>query len=309
MDNAELPEGQTVSFRSGFVNIIGRPNAGKSTLMNALVGERMSIITHKPQTTRHRIIGILTGETFQLVFSDTPGYVHDPSYKMHQAMNRFVESTKEDADLLLLVFDLTEELEDANPILSMLAGSDAPILLVLNKTDLVQPQRVEDSYNWWRKRLKIADYVAISALKSEHTSTLLGKILAYIPEGPAYYPTDQLTDRPERFFVSEIIREKIFLRYSDEVPYSCEVGIDSFQESTTTKGEAIARIRATIFVIRESQKGILLGKNGSAIKNLGIAARLAIEEFLQTKVHLELTVKVRDNWRDDDRALQQFGYE
>ena len=295
-------------FRSGFVNIIGRPNAGKSTLLNALVGERMSIITHKPQTTRHRIIGILTGENFQIVFSDTPGYVRDPAYKMHKAMNRFVEGTLDDADLLLLVFDLTEELEDSNPLLAMLAPAEAPVLLVLNKKDLVKEQRVEDVLNWWAKRIKVAGHFAISALKNENTAELLQKITEYLPEGPAYYPTDQLTDRPERFFVSEIIREKIFLLYDDEVPYSCEVGIESFQESVTNAGEPIARIRASIFVMRETQKAILLGKGGVAIKKLGTAARMAIERFLQTKVFLELTVKVRDNWRDDERSLQYFGY-
>lgn len=299
---------QPEPFRSGFVNIIGRPNAGKSTLLNALVGERMSIITHKPQTTRHRIIGILTGEHFQIVFSDTPGYVRDPAYKMHQAMNRFVEGTVEDADLLLLVFDLTEELEDSNPILAMLAPVQAPIFLVLNKKDLVKEQRLEDTLNWWSKRIKISDHIAISALKEDNTAILLQKILTYLPEGPAYYPTDQLTDRPERFFVSEIIREKIFLLYSDEVPYSCEVGIESFQESTTNAGEPLARIRASIYVLRETQKGILLGKGGLAIKKLGTTARMSIERFLQTKVFLELTVKVRGNWRDDERSLQQFGY-
>jgi GTP-binding protein Era len=299
---------QPEPFRSGFVNIIGRPNAGKSTLLNALVGERMSIITHKPQTTRHRIIGILTGEHFQIVFSDTPGYVRDPAYKMHQAMNRFVEGTVEDADLLLLVFDLTEELEDSNPILAMLAPVQAPIFLVLNKKDLVKEQRLEDTLNWWSKRINISDHIAISALKEDNTAILLQKILTYLPEGPAYYPTDQLTDRPERFFVSEIIREKIFLLYSDEVPYSCEVGIESFQESTTNAGEPLARIRASIYVLRETQKGILLGKGGLAIKKLGTTARMAIERFLQTKVFLELTVKVRGNWRDDERSLQQFGY-
>lgn len=295
-------------FRSGFVNIIGRPNAGKSTLLNALVGERMSIITHKPQTTRHRIIGILTGENFQIVFSDTPGYVRNPAYQMHKAMNRFVEGTLDDADLLLLVFDLTEELEDSNPLLAMLAPAEAPILLVLNKKDLVKEQRMEDVLNWWAKRIKISDHIAISALKEENTAALLQKIRGYLPEGPAYYPTDQLTDRPERFFVSEIIREKIFLLYDDEVPYSCEVGIESFQETTTNAGEPIARIRASIFVLRETQKAILLGKGGVAIKKLGTAARMAIERFLQTKVFLELTVKVRNNWRDDERSLQYFGY-
>lgn len=299
---------QPKPFRSGFVNIIGRPNAGKSTLLNALVGERMSAITHKPQTTRHRIIGILTGEDFQIVFSDTPGYVRDPAYKMHQAMNRFVEGTLDDADLLLLVFDLTEELEPDNPLVAMLTPAQAPILLVLNKKDLVHEQRVEDTLNWWAKRVNVTDHIAISALKAENTGLLLEKILSYLPESPAYYPPDQLTDRPERFFVGEIIREKIFLLYADEVPYSCEVSIESFQETTTNAGEPLARIHANIYVLRDTQKAILLGKGGAAIKKLGTTARLAIEQFLQTKVFLELTVKVRSNWRDDERALQQFGY-
>ena len=297
-----------VPFRSGFVNIVGRPNAGKSTLMNALVGERMSIITHKPQTTRHRIIGILSGEHFQLVFSDTPGYVQSPNYKMHKAMNRFVESTLDDADLMLLVFDLTEELEDDNPILSMLAATTIPVLLVLNKTDLVKEQRISDALNWWAKRTRVADHVAISALSGENTQLLLEKVLSYLPEGPAFYPPDQLTDRPERFFVSEIIREKIFLQYAEEVPYSCEVAIEAFQETQTKAGEPLARIHANIYVLRDTQKGILLGKGGEAIKRLGTQARKSIEKFLETKVYLELSVKVRKNWRDDERALQQFGY-
>lgn len=296
-------------FRSGFVNIIGRPNAGKSTLMNALVGERMSIVTHKPQTTRHRILGILSGENFQLVFSDTPGYVRQPAYKMHQTMNRFVEGTLEDADLLLLVFDLTEELEEDNPLLGMLQNAPAPVLLVLNKKDLVHEQRIQDALNWWKKRQPLADHIAISALKGENTAGLLQKILSFLPEGPAYFPEDQLTDRPERFFVGEIIREQIFLLYADEIPYSCEVGVESYKESHTKTGEPIVRIQAIIYVMRETQKAILLGKQGSAIKKLGTAARKEIERYIENRVHLELTVKVRENWRDDERALQRFGYE
>ena len=298
----------TPAFRSGFVNIIGRPNAGKSTLMNALVGERMSIITHKPQTTRHRIIGILTGEHFQIVFSDTPGYVKSPSYKMHTAMNKFVEGTVEDADLMLFVFDLTEELDDDNPVIEVLKKVEAPVLLILNKKDLVADQRAEDVTGWWKKRIKFVDSIAISALKGNESGGLLDKIVGFLPEGEPFYPVDQLTDRPERFFVGEIIREKILLNYSDEIPYSTEVSIESFQDSTPTKGEAIARIQATIFVMRDTQKAIILGKGGTAIKKLGSDARADIERFLQTKVFLELTVKVRDNWRDDESALQRFGY-
>ncbi|MFZ4635522.1 MAG: GTPase Era [Saprospiraceae bacterium] len=295
-------------FRSGFVNIIGLPNAGKSTLMNALVGERMSAITPKPQTTRHRIVGILTGDDFQIIFSDTPGYVSRPSYKMHNAMNRFVESTLEDADLMLLVIDATEDLQEDNPLVEVLLKNKAPLLIVLNKMDLVQPQRAEDVANWWKKRVQVATFIGISALKQEHTADLLERIIGYLPEGPAYYPLDQLTDRPERFFVSEIIREKIFMQFSDEVPYSCEVAIESFQETETNAGVPLARIYAIIFVLRETQKAILLGKNGAAIKKLATASREAIEAYLQTKVFLEVTIKVRDNWHDNEQSLQQFGY-
>lgn len=276
--------------------------------MNALVGERMSIITHKPQTTRHRILGILGGDDFQIVFSDTPGYVKQPSYKMQTAMNRAVEGTLEDADLILFVFDLTEELEADNPVIDMLQKAESPILLVLNKKDLVQEQRYQDVMGWWKKRINFTEALPISALKGEGTATLLERILSFLPEGPAYFPPEQLTDRNERFFASEIIREKILMLYADEIPYSCEVSIESFQETKTNAGEALARIHANIYVLRETQKAILLGRNGEAIKKLGTLARGDLERFLQTKVFLELTVKVRSNWRDDDRALQRFGY-
>lgn len=309
MESSNTPDTPlSPDFKSGYVNIIGKPNAGKSTLMNALVGERMSIITPKPQTTRHRILGILGGDHFQIVFSDTPGYVKRPTYAMHRAMNQTVEGTLEDADLMLCVIDLTEELEDDNPLLAVLQKTQAPIFLVLNKKDLVAPQRIQDVTGWWTKRLTVADSAAVSAMRGEGTAELLQKILALLPPGPAYFPPDQLTDRAERFFVSEIIREKIFLLYSDEVPYSCEVGVEAFQETTTKTGEPLARIQAMIFVLRETQKAILLGRNGEAIKRLGTRARLDIERFLQKKVFLELTVKVRDNWRDDESALKRFGY-
>ncbi|HNM25773.1 MAG TPA: GTPase Era [Saprospiraceae bacterium] len=295
-------------FQSGFINIVGKPNAGKSTLMNALVGERMSIITPKPQTTRHRILGILGGDYFQIVFSDTPGFVKNPGYAMHRAMNSAVEGTLEDADVLLCVVDLTEELDNEDPLLAILQKAEAPVVLVLNKLDKVDPQRAQDVGNWWAKRAKIAESIPISALKGAGTAELLGILLRYLPEGPAYFPPDQLTDRAERFFVSEIIREKIFLLYSDEVPYSCEVAIEEYKETTTKTGEPLARIRASIFVLRESQKAILLGRNGLSIKKLGTLARADIERFIGSKAYLELTVKVKGNWRDDERLLQQFGY-
>lgn len=296
------------AFRTGFVNIIGKPNVGKSTLMNALVGERMSIISHKPQTTRHRLIGILTGEDFQIVFSDTPGYVKKTSYKMHQAMNRFVEGTLEDADLMLFVADLTDELDDDNPVIEVLKKVESPMMLVLNKTDLVNPQRSTDVGNWWKNRVKFTEIVSISALTGDGTAALMEKIKTFLPEAPPFYPEDQLTDKPERFFASEIIREKIFHQYSDEIPYSCEVGIESFRDAETKAGEPLARIQAVIYVSRDSQKPILIGKNGDALKKLGTAAREDLEKFLQTKVFLEITVKVRDNWRDNDKSLQHFGY-
>lgn len=298
----------TAAFRSGFVNIVGRPNAGKSTLMNALVGERMSIITPKPQTTRHRIIGILSGEDFQVVFSDTPGYVKTPAYGMHRAMNKFVEGAMEDADITLMVFDLTEELEPDNPFVDILQKSGTPVWLILNKSDLVNPQRLGDVEGWWRKRVNFARTFAISALKGDNTAELLSNIRDALPEGPPYYPLDQLTDRPERFFASEIIREKLFLLYDEEVPYSCEVAVTDFKETQTVKGEALARIFVEIYVMRETQKGILLGHKGAAIKKLGEYARKDLEDFLQTKVFLDMTVKVRDNWRDDDQALKRLGY-
>lgn len=296
------------AFRSGFVNIVGLPNAGKSTLMNALVGERMSAITHKPQTTRHRILGILTGDDYQIVFSDTPGYVSNPTYQMHKSMNRFVEGTLEDADLMLLVIDATEDLQEDNPLLDMLKKNQAPLLVVVNKMDQVQPQRADDVANWWRKRVTVAGHIGISASNKENIDQLLEHIRSHLPEGPAYFPPDQLTDRSERFFIAEIIREKIFLQFSDEVPYSCEVGIESFQETNTNAGEPLARIHAVVYVMRESQKPILLGKNGAAMKKLATASRQAMETFLQSKVFLEITVKVRENWRDNERYLEQFGY-
>lgn len=297
-----------MTHRSGFVNIVGRPNVGKSTLLNALIGERMSIITHKPQTTRHRIIGLLTGPDFQIVFSDTPGYIKDPAYKMHRAMNRQVEGTLEDADLLLAVVDLTEAPEEDHPVLTFLHKATMPILLVLNKKDAITEAVLTERTAWWQARVQAAACFIISAKAQEGTAELLQAIKERLPEGPAYYPEDELSDRTERFFVSEIIREHILLLYADEIPYSVEVAVESFKDTTTTKGEALARISANIFVSRESQKAIMLGKQGSAIKRLGTNARKGIEEFLQRKVFLEMTVKVRDNWRDDDQALARFGY-
>ncbi len=295
--------------RSGFINIIGHPNVGKSTLMNALVGERMSIITNKPQTTRHRIIGILSGEDFQMVLSDTPGVVEKPAYKMHQAMNSFVQSTFEDADLMLLVTDVLEEYKAGDQLLEQLRRQTSiPMFVVLNKIDLVDEEKLEQLKTFWAEQLPHAQVIPISALKKISTDLLLNTLKENLPEGPEYYPKDQLTDRPERFFMSEIVREKIMTLYHQEIPYATQVIIEEFKEDQTVGGKAIARISATIFVERDTQKSIMIGKNGVSIKKLGMEARLDMEKFLEKKVFLELFVKVKDNWRNDDFLLKQFGY-
>lgn len=295
--------------KSGFVNIVGRPNVGKSTLMNALVGEKMSIITSKPQTTRHRILGILSGEDFQIVFSDTPGIIRNPAYKMQEAMNRFAQSAFEDADLMLFVTDVEEKYDADDPVINQLKNFEGPKFLVINKTDLAQPEKVLELIKWWNEQVPFTETLPIAALHKLNTDKLLEQVQAYLPEGPEYYPKDQLTDRPERFFVSEIIREKILELYHQEIPYSTEVAIESFKERQTSKGVPLIEIQALIFVSRETQKMILLGKKGSAIKKLGTEARKSLEAWLENKVFLDLHVKVRDKWRDDDRMLKHFGYE
>lgn len=294
--------------KSGFINIIGRPNVGKSTLMNALVGERMSIITSKPQTTRHRILGIVSEEDYQLVFSDTPGIVVEVGYKMHEAMNRFVASTFEDSDVMLFVTDIYDKYEEDGPTVTRLKQLKVPLFLVINKIDQNKDEQIVELIKKWNSWVDFKETIPISALNKTNTDKLLKLILENTPEGPVYYPKDQLTDKPERFFVSEIIREKILQQYKKEVPYSCEVIVDSFKEDTTNKGEAITRIEAHIYVNRKTQKPIIIGKGGAAIKKLGTAARLEIEQFLDTKVYLELYVKIKENWRNDEQTLKRFGY-
>lgn len=291
--------------KSGFVNIIGRPNVGKSTLMNTLVGERMSIITFKPQTTRHRIIGIVSDEDYQIVFSDTPGIIKDPAYKMQQAMNSFVEGTFEDSDIMLFLTTPEEKYEDDDPIIEKLKKVKVPLFLVLNKVDISTPPELIKLIQLWNDRVKFTETFPISALKKHNTSELQKYIIKYLPEGPVYYPKDQLTDKSERFFVSEIIREKILVRYKQEIPYSCEVVVESFKVDPK---RPLIRIRALIYVARKTQKSIIIGKEGSKIKSLGIDARKDIEKFVQKQVHLELFVKVKDNWRDDENMLKNFGY-
>lgn len=293
--------------KSGFVNIIGRPNVGKSTLMNALVGERMSIITNKPQTTRHRIMGIVNEKDYQVVFSDTPGIVRDPIYKMHENMNRYVWSTFEDADVMIFMTEPGEKYDEDDPIIERLKKVEVPLFLVVNKTDAIEPVKVLKWIQWWNNKINFKETIPISALNKNNTDTLFKLILDNLDEGPAYFPKDQLTNRSERFFVSEIIREKILKLYREEIPYSCEVIIEFFQEPKDKKD--IVRISASIFVMRNTQKSIIIGKGGSGIKRLGIEARKDIEKFLERKVFLELLVKVKENWRDDDNMLKRFGYD
>ena len=290
---------------SGFVNIVGRPNVGKSTLMNSLVGERMSIITNKPQTTRHRIIGIVSDEDSQIVFSDTPGIIKDPAYKMQKAMNSFVEGSFEDADIMLFLTDPLEKYEDDDPIIEKLKKVEVPVFLVINKIDLTKPEKLIKLIQVWNKRVKFAETFPISALKKKNTKELVKFIVRYLPEGPVYYPKDQLTDKSERFFASEIIREKILMRYKQEIPYSCEVSIESYKVDPK---KPLIRIRANIFVSRKTQKSIIIGKDGATIRSLGIDSRKEIERFTEKKVHLELHVRVKEGWRNDDDMLKNFGY-
>ncbi len=294
---------------SGFVNIIGRPNAGKSTLMNALVGERMSIITAKPQTTRHRIIGILTEEEYQIVFSDTPGFIEEAGYKMQEMMNRYVNSSFEDADVMIYLVDPQEEYKESDLLVSKVGRLETPLFLVFNKEDLVDEQRINELERQFKQWIKPQRIFGISAKVGTGVDELLAAIKAALPEGPVYYPEDQLTDRSERFFVSEILREQILEQYHQEIPYSVEIEIEAFEETATNDGKELARISAVIYVSRKTQKPILIGKDGSSIKRLGTQARKRMEEFLGKKVFLEMHVKIREDWRNDERQLKRFGYD
>lgn len=291
-----------MSHKSGFVNILGNPNVGKSTLMNQLTGEKLSIITSKSQTTRHRIMGIVNGDDFQIVYSDTPGILN-PKYGLQESMMRFVEGALEDADLILYVTDVVEK-RDKNPeYLSRIATATVPKIIAINKIDLSNNEEVNKLYEYWTNLIPNATVVPISAASNFNLDSLLKIILEKIPEGPPWFPKDQLTDRYERFFVTEIIREKILLHYQKEIPYSVEIEIESFKEE-----KSITRIAAVIHVARESQKGIVIGHKGEKLKRVGTEARKDIEEMLQGKVFLELFVKVSKEWRDNKSALNRFGY-
>lgn len=288
--------------RSGFVNIIGNPNVGKSTLMNALVGERISIITSKSQTTRHRILGIVNGDDFQIVYSDTPGIIK-PNYKLQEKMMDFVSVSFDDADVFLYVTDVVESAEKNAEYIERLSKVKIPVLCLINKIDLVSNEEVENLRLFWENRLPNAKIFEISALNGTNLDTVFNEIVSLLPEGPAWFPKDQLTDKTERFIVSEIIREKILLNYKKEIPYSCEVAVEEFKESPD-----IIRIKAVIIVERPSQKGIIIGNKGALIKKVGTEARIDIEKFFGKKVFLETFVKVEKDWRNNDRDLSRFGY-
>ena len=288
--------------KAGFVNIIGNPNVGKSTLMNALVGERLSIITSKAQTTRHRIMGIVNGEDFQIIYTDTPGIVN-PHYKLHQQMMGVVYNALEDADLFLLVTEVGETLKNQE-LLSKIILSNTPVILVINKIDLSDQQQVTEKINYWQNIIPRAVVIPASATERFNIDAIFDHIMQVLPENPPYFPKDELTDRSMRFFVSGIIREKLLLYYQKEIPYSCEVAVESYEEK-----EGVDSIRAIIYVERESQRAILIGHQGKSIKKVGIEARKDIEEFTGKKCFLNLYVKVMKDWRNSDRALKQFGYE
>ncbi len=288
-------------MKSGFVNIFGKPNAGKSTLLNALMGEKMAIVSHKVQTTRHRIKAILTDPNYQIIFSDTPGII-EPKYKLHEKMMQAVKGSLEDADIALLLADAGEHPEEANTIFSALRLK-APALVVLNKSDKVKEDSIKETTDFFKQQTYCKEVLVISALKKKGIEELLAKIISLLPEGMPFYEGDDLSDLPTKFFVSELIREKIFLLYGEEIPYHATVLIQEFKEKTT-----LIKIQADIIVQRDTQKGIILGEGGKMIKQLGTLARKDIEEFLSSKVFLELFVKVRPKWRDNETQLREYGY-
>jgi len=291
-----------MKHRSGFVNIIGHPNVGKSTLMNQLVGEKLSIITSKAQTTRHRILGIVNEEDYQIIYSDTPGVI-EPAYKLQEGMMKFVFNSLEDADLFLLMVECGQQSFKNEKLFDFLSKTETPIILLINKIDISNQDVLEEQVQHWHKQLPKAEVLPVSALHNFNVDVLKQKIVEKLPECPPYYPKDSLTDKTERFFVEEKIREKILLNYEQEVPYSTEVLVEEFKEE-----EEIIRIRANIFVSRDSQKGILIGRGGSKLKKVGTEARKDLEAFFEKKIYLNLFVKVNKDWRNDEGQLKRFGY-
>ncbi|MGV8815615.1 MAG: GTPase Era [Gelidibacter sp.] len=288
--------------RAGFVNIIGNPNVGKSTLMNAFVGEKLSIITSKAQTTRHRILGIVNGDDFQVILSDTPGIIK-PAYELQESMMDFVKSAFDDADVLVYMVEIGEQELKDEVFFRKITNSKIPVLLLLNKIDKSDQQQLEAQVQLWSEKVPNAEIYPISALEGFNVKEVFGRIIELLPESPAFYPKDQLTDRPERFFVNETIREKILIHYKKEIPYSVEIDTEEFFEE-----EKIIRMRAVIMVERETQKGIIIGHKGAALKRVGVEARKDLELFFGKQVHLELYVKVNKNWRSDQKQLKRFGY-
>ena len=292
-----------MEHRSGFVNIIGNPNVGKSTLMNALVGEKLSIVTAKAQTTRHRIMGIVNGEDWQIVYSDTPGILK-PSYRLQRNMMNFVDGAIGDADIILYVTDTVETPDKNEEYVSKLSRLECPVIVVINKIDLSDQKRVMELAAWWKEQIPAAEVIPASALEHFNMGSILQAVVSRLPVCPPWFDKDAFTDKNLRFFASEIIREKILLNYKEEIPYSCEVGIESFKE-----GEERYDIDAVIYVMRESQKGIIIGKKGAALKKVGTQARADMEDFFQKKVFLSIFVKVDPDWRESRRELRRFGYE
>ena len=288
-------------FKSGFVNIIGRPNVGKSTLLNSLMKEKIAITSSKAQTTRHRMFGILNDDTYQIVFSDTPGAI-DPAYKLQEKMMGYVRTALDDADVILFMVAL-EDKNEYPELIEMALQADAPVLFLINKTDQNKGSQTFDKTTYWKELYPDLEILSISALENHGTNELLNRILELLPYHPAYFPADELTDKSERFICSEIIREKIFMNYQQEIPYSTEVVVQSFKEE-----EQIIHIEAEIFVERDSQKGIIIGKKAESIKKVGMEARKDMEAFFGKKIHLQTFVKVEKDWRKDDRKLSRFGY-
>ncbi|MBM1105896.1 GTPase Era [Aurantibacter crassamenti] len=288
--------------KSGFVNIIGNPNVGKSTLMNAFVGEKLSIITSKAQTTRHRILGIVNGDDFQVVLSDTPGIIK-PAYELQSSMMDFVKSAFEDADVILYIVEIGEKSLKDEKFFEKIRSSKTPVLLLLNKIDISDQEVLEAQVVYWQELLPEVEVHPISALQKFNVKEVFERIIELLPVGPAYYPKDQITDKPERFFVNETIREKILIHYKKEIPYAVEIDTEEFFED-----EDIIRMRAVIMVERDSQKGIIIGHKGTALKRVGVESRKDLEKFFGKQVHLELYVKVNKNWRSNERQLKRFGY-
>ncbi|MFZ4435909.1 MAG: GTPase Era [Flavobacterium psychrophilum] len=291
-----------MEHKSGFVNIIGNPNVGKSTLMNAFIGERLSIITSKAQTTRHRILGFVNGDDFQVIFSDTPGIIK-PAYEMQASMMNFVKSAFEDADILIYMVEIGEQELKDEAFFTKIIHAKIPVLLLLNKIDNSNQEQLEEQVAFWQTKVPNAELFPISALQNFNVKEVFNRIIELLPVCPPYYPKDTLTDKPERFFVNEIIREKILLYYNKEIPYAVEIVTEEFLED-----ETIIRIRALIMVERDTQKGIIIGHKGAALKKVGIEARADLEKFFGKQIHIELYVKVNKNWRSNANQLKRFGY-